>query len=63
MTEDTKEPKQALELAAEFFEKQEGQRITDAINSDPEEVAKLRKSRKQARAGRGTPLRDAMPDL
>jgi hypothetical protein len=32
----------------------EGQRITDEINSDPEEVARLRRSRSQAREGRVT---------
>jgi hypothetical protein len=62
VTKDPEAAKQVLKLVAELYEKQEGQRITDAINADPNEVAKLRQARKDARAGRRTPLDEAMPD-
>lgn len=36
-----------------------GRLITDAINSDPAEVERLRKARRDAREGRRSPRRDA----
>jgi len=56
VTRDPEAAKRVLKLAAELYEKQEGQRITDAINADPNEVAKLQQARKDARAGRWVPL-------
>lgn len=43
-------------------DKDMGQRITDEINSDPEEVARLRRAIEQSRAGKRRRLDDAMPD-
>jgi len=37
-------------------------RTTDAINADPNEVAKLRQARQDARTGRRTPLHRAIPE-
>lgn len=67
---DQERKKQIVAIAKDIVEKDdellkrlaEGQRITDEINSDPEEVERLRKAREQARTGQTTPLRDAMPD-
>lgn len=37
-----------------------GQMVSDQINSDPEESARLLRSRASAKAGNRTPLRDVM---
>jgi len=39
-----------------------GQRITDEINADPEEVEQLRQARVSARQGDTVPLREALAD-
>lgn len=44
--------------AEEAQEKITGQAITDAINADPDEVARLRRARKAAREGRWFPRPD-----
>lgn len=51
----------ALRVAMDKVKKSQGQDITDEINSDPEEVDKLTKSREQAREGKTTPLSE-MPE-
>jgi hypothetical protein len=46
----------------ELADQDEGQRITDEINADPEEVARLIRSREQARNGDTVPWREALPN-
>jgi hypothetical protein len=44
-----------LEEYYQVADEDEGQRITGAINADPDEVARLRKARRDAREGRHYP--------
>lgn len=52
----------ALEPRSQVTKVDMGQLITDEINSDPEEVARLRRAIQQSREGKRRRLDDAMPN-
>jgi hypothetical protein len=52
-----------IDLLASAYVKLRSIRVTEAINADLHEVARLRRSREQAREGLTTPFREALADI